>query len=307
MGKDVHILGHINGQLVHRRSANGGVTWTGPQVIASAAGNYPAMYGGLFAQGNTLHLITAAQDMAAGPRQLEYRKSADNGATWSSPVRITSSGTPIFRARIVANNSYVHVVGTAFPTSDAAVEYFRSSDGGATWQPGRSLATQLGQYGGGQTAAVDGSTVHVAYTDVPNSVGSGPTYYLRSTDNGASWSTPQMIGENTGSSSRQSRVQLAAADGRVFACWQREGGTRNRGRYSGGQSPLFDRCRPKRRPCPHRTEQHDALRRKAVTIARSPSENLRPKTRDWNLLETSAIGVGLSAQIGDVRTCGSPC
>jgi hypothetical protein len=223
----VHVVGHTGGQLVHRSSADQGLNWTAPKVIAPAAGNYPGMYGGLFALGDGVYLVTAVDDMAssatAGGRQLDFRRSLDNGLTWSLPVRITKPGQGVFRMRIAANAGYVHVVGGGAPTPEGSVLYFRSTNGGATWENPVVLASNLGAYGGGQTVAVDGASVHVAYTTAVNGVGAGPTSYIRSTDNGSTWSSPLSIGENSAESSRQARVQLAAADGYVFACWQREG------------------------------------------------------------------------------------
>jgi len=201
------------------------MTWTAPNTISAAGGNFPAMYGGFYAEGDNVYLITADDEMAssaaAGGRQLSFRKSTDNGSTWSAPVVITTGASPIFRARIVASMNYVHVAGVSNPTGNASYWYFRSTDGGATWSA-ETLATNLGTYGGGQTVAVDGATVHAAYTDATQSVGAGPTLYIRSTDNGATWSQPVAIGESSAASNRQARVQLSAADGRVFACWQRE-------------------------------------------------------------------------------------
>jgi hypothetical protein len=225
IGNRVHLVGHLGGQLVHRRSMDNGNTWTSPAVIAPAAGNFPGMYGGLAADGDNVYLITSDDDMASsasvGGRSLSFRKSVDDGATWSAPVQVTT--TPIFRARIVAKGSFVHVAGMGNPTLNPTYWYFRSTNGGMTWAA-TALATNLGTYGGGQTIAVDPmtGTLHTAYTDANGSIGAGPTWYRRSTDNGATWSPPLSIGENTTQSSRQARVQLAAADGRVFVCWQRE-------------------------------------------------------------------------------------
>lgn len=227
IGNRVHVVGHLNGQLVHRSSQDQGLTWSAPNVIASASGNYPGMYGGLFAQGDTVYLLTAPDDMAssatAGGRQLDFRRSIDNGVNWSSPVRITTPGQSVFRVRIAASGDYVHVAGAGDPLPDGSVLYFRSVNGGVSWDAPVVLASNLGEYGGGQTVAVDGATVHVAYTTAMNGVGGGPTSYIRSVDNGETWSSPVSIGEASMESSRQARVQIAAAGGRVFAIWQREG------------------------------------------------------------------------------------
>ena len=227
VGNQVHVVGHSGGQLVHRTSTDDGVSWSAAKVIAPAAGNVPGMYGGLYSEGDNVYLVTAPADMASsasvGGRQLDFRRSTSNGASWTSPIRITKPGQSVFRVRVAANGKYVHVVSAGAPTPEGSVLYFRSTDGGATWDTPVVLASNLGVYGGGQTVAVAGAVVHVAYTTAKNGAGGGPTSYLRSTDNGSTWSSPVLIGENSAESSRQARVQLAAASGYVFASWQREG------------------------------------------------------------------------------------
>jgi hypothetical protein len=71
--------------------------------------------------------------------------------------------------------------------------------------------------------AVDGATVHVCFGAklTPNSFG-GRSSYLRSIDNGQTWSEPVFIGEDSAESKVQARQQIGAADGHVFAIWQRE-------------------------------------------------------------------------------------
>jgi hypothetical protein len=71
--------------------------------------------------------------------------------------------------------------------------------------------------------AVDGTTVHVCFGAklTTNSFG-GRSSYMRSTDNGQSWSAPISIGEDSAESNVQARQQIGAADGHVFALWQRE-------------------------------------------------------------------------------------
>jgi len=64
--------------------------------------------------------------------------------------------------------------------------------------------------------------VHIPYTKARAGVGGGDTYYRRSIDNGATWSAPVIIGENSAESSRQARVQVVSDAGQVFVIWQRE-------------------------------------------------------------------------------------
>jgi MYXO-CTERM domain-containing protein len=222
VGNRLHAVGHLGGNLVHRSSGDDGATWSADTVIAPAAGNFPMQYGGLTAQGDGVYLITAAGDMGGAVQHLDFRRSLDNGATWSSPVRLTlASNQRARRANIVVSGNHVHVTGGAGNPNDVARYrwYFRSVNGGLDWDP--PYLVDDGE-GGDGWIAVDGSTVHIAYDRAPGG-GGGRTHYLRSTDSGATWTAPVFIGESSAQSALQARTRLAAAGGRVFVVWQREG------------------------------------------------------------------------------------
>ena len=222
VGNRVHVAGHNGSSLVHRSSQDNGATWSAPKVIAPAAGNYPMQYGGLCALGETVYLLTAAGDMGPSSQPLDFRKSANNGATWSSPIRITAPGQNLRRANIAAVNETVHVFGGQSGAGGygTGIYYFRSTNGGASWLPGSLLYAEADA---SARMAVDGTTVHVCFGAklTPNSFG-GRSSYMRSTDNGQTWSEPLFIGEDSAESNVQARQQIGAADGHVFAIWQRE-------------------------------------------------------------------------------------
>lgn len=218
----VHVAGHLGGNVVHRSSQDNGATWGAPTIIAPAAGNYPMQYGGLYAVGDNVYLITAAGDMGGTSQPLDFRRSTNNGATWTSPKRITAPGQEIRRANIVVVGDTVHVFGGQSGAGGygTGIYYFRSLDGGLNWLPGKLLYANADA---SARMAVEGTTVHVCFGAklTTNSFG-GRSSYMRSTDNGATWSDPVFIGEASAESSVQARQQIAAADGRVFAIWQRE-------------------------------------------------------------------------------------
>ena len=224
LGNRVHVVGHSGGNLVHRSSQDNGATWSAPATVAPASGNYPMQYGGLFAVGDAVYLLTAAGDMGAVSQPLDFRKSTNNGVTWTSPIRITQPGQEIRRANIVAEGNTVHVFGgQSAPNPNGygtGVFYFRSTNGGVNWENGVKLYAEADA---SARMSVDGTTVHVAFGAKlsTNSYG-GRTYSMRSTDNGTTWDAPVFIGENSAQSDVQARQQIAAADGRVFSMWQRE-------------------------------------------------------------------------------------
>src|SRR6266705_813828 len=150
--------------------------------------------------------------------------STNNGATWSNPVRITQPGQEIRRANIVAVGDTVHVFGGQSDPSPngygTGVFYFRSTNGGVNWDRGIRLFAEADA---SARMAVDGTNVHVSFGAkvFTNSYG-GRSTYMRSANNGTTWSQPVFIGENTVESDIQARQQIAAADGRVISMWQRE-------------------------------------------------------------------------------------
>lgn len=222
VGNRVHVVGHSGGNLTHRSSQDNGGTWSAPSTVAPASGNYPMQYGGLFAAGDTVYLLTAAGDMGPSSQPLDFRKSTNNGVTWSNPIRITRAGQEIRRANIAASGDTVHVFGGQSGAGGygTGIFYFRSTNGGANWEPGVRLYAEAD---GSARMAVEGSMVHVAFGVKlsTNSFG-GRTSYMRSTNSGAIWSQPVFIGENSAESDVQARQQIVAVDGRVVAIWQRE-------------------------------------------------------------------------------------
>lgn len=222
VGNRVHVVGHSGSNLVYRNSQDNGATWSAPKEIAAAASNYPMQYGGLYGVGDAVYLLTAAGDMGAVSQPLDFRKSTNNGASWTNPIRITALGQEIRRANIVAVRSTVHVFGGQSGAGGygTGIYYFRSTNGGASWEPGRMLYANADA---SARMAVDGTTVHVCFGAklTPNSFG-GRSSYMRSIDNGQTWSDPVFIGEDSAESKVQARQQIGAADGQVFAIWQRE-------------------------------------------------------------------------------------
>ncbi len=82
------------------------------------------------------------------------------------------------------------------PGSVSAVVASRSLDGGATWQPTQTLIRDVDQFFNDKPAiTADPVSVANVYAvwDRLTSVNTGPTYFTRSLDQGATWETPRPI------------------------------------------------------------------------------------------------------------------
>ncbi len=143
----------------------------------------------LIASGRMLHVVwTAAREADSS---IHYRRSTDQGATWSDDFRI--SPTPGFDSfpLLAQSGMTLHLVfQRKNGTPQAASYYKRSTDGGVTWESDVLLGSTKfwpGVAAAGSMVYVSLNTVH---EDEPrNSVVS----FRRSTDNGKTWEDPQLI------------------------------------------------------------------------------------------------------------------
>ncbi|MCX6285151.1 MAG: T9SS type A sorting domain-containing protein [Bacteroidetes bacterium] len=117
-----------------------------------------------------------------------YTMSADTGMTWTSPIPITNTGGNAWNPAIVVNGSSIHVVWREIDTLDnhRSSHYRHSLDGGNTWGPDVLLDSVIANW---PAVTVSGNTVYVA-NDIVTSQSPYNTeiFFLRSTDNGTTWS-----------------------------------------------------------------------------------------------------------------------
>jgi hypothetical protein len=172
--------------------------------------------------------------------------STDGGATWSSPVMVSTQSTFIRDVQItgdLAGSGTIYVAGMdegggGFPHMDTNL-LFKSTDGGSTWTntytgtpfPGPGV-TAVGYFaqifnanggywrheGWGEPAAIN-NFVHLVYDQ--HGTGSDPAdvYYIRSTDGGVTFGTPVKL--NTDSTTRpnwQPNLSVSPT-GTLFATW----------------------------------------------------------------------------------------
>ena len=171
--------------------------------------------------------------------------SDDAGATWSSPVMVSTQNVFIRNVQITGDdaNGDVFIAGMdegggGFPHNDTNYLY-KSIDGGVTWTntyvgtpfPGPGVCssgyfagmfTQNGCYwrheGWGEPAAHNG-IVHLVYDQ--HGAGSDPadSYYIRSTDGGVTFSTPFLLNTDGGTRPQWQPNLSVSPAGTLLATW----------------------------------------------------------------------------------------
>jgi len=185
---------------------------------------------------------------------------SDNGTTWSAPVVVNPgfirdvqiTGSPRGATRFEGANSTVFVAamdeGNGGSSTRQNVMY-KSLDGGKTWTsatlgarfnpvgdgvcPSNSYFEKVNpiwrHMGWGEPAVGPSGVVHYAYAGRGKKSGdNGDIYYVRSTDNGVTWSTPAILNTDKGGKNKVQWMPSVSSDenGKVTVAWyDRRGAT----------------------------------------------------------------------------------
>lgn len=141
---------------------------------------------------------------------------------------LTSSDKINENPAIVIVNRTVHVVWSTWVDNNiSTIEYRRSLDNGKTWADTVSL-TSNATNAVTPAIAASGSIVHVAWEDYRN--GNPEIYYIKSTDNGTSWETPQRLTYDDPTSTGIYDVNILSKGAQVYLAWKD---------YRSGSSEIF--------------------------------------------------------------------
>jgi hypothetical protein len=160
---------------------------------------------------NNIHVVYHENEGGTGNIDesiIWYVNSSDNGETWNTRIRIDNDPTNAPKPKIAVWEDKIHVIW--FEYGDNNIHYTRSLDNGNTWSIELVIAT--GCYkNGNYDIAVNGSYVHVSYTNIDFKIS-----YLRSEDNGMTWSTTNII---VPTKSGSSQLAMAVEKNNVHIVW----------------------------------------------------------------------------------------
>ena len=214
-----------------RRVPGGGVQ---PQVAVDA-------------RRGVVHLVYLSGD--PGHSDVEYVRSTDEGATWSSPIRVNSQpGSAIAIGTVrgahvaLGREGRVHVawMGTnraepKGPDGAAPMLYSRLGDDGKSFEPQRNvIASHPGLDGGGSIAADEQGNVYVAWhaPTVPKTGEQNRRVWVaRSTDDGRAFAPEVALSDLGTGACGCCGMRLFAAGGKVYALYRGAAEEVNRGMY----------------------------------------------------------------------------
>jgi len=167
-------------EVYYKRSADYGATWGNDERLSGdlANGSYNPC---IAADSGLVHVVW--WDTRTSPFEIYYKSSTDEGETWSEDIRLTDDTTGSYNMTVAARGGTVHVIwealyGTSF------IMYKSSTDAGATWSVDTALTVTPDYWSVSPCATMDGSDVHLIWTDFRDSE-YGEIYYKRKLAAGA--------------------------------------------------------------------------------------------------------------------------
>src|SRR6266446_2115908 len=210
------------------RSTDGGITFSAPmnlsETIISAFYSIPQI---AVAAGN----ISVVWESDTGNLGIWFRSSSDGGATFSEPKMLsTNTGGSIDPQIAVDKSGNINVVWEDDIAGHSDLSFRRSTDGGATFFPilnPKNLSNPHGSF----IASAHSPRIAVHLAGNINVVWEAPditpdTFFARSGDGGATFSTPPPKISNDLGSSSNARLALDA-NGNINVAWEDNTGNRD--------------------------------------------------------------------------------
>ena len=176
-------------------------------------------------EGDTLHACSAISgtnvyvawcDDTPGNDEIYFTMSANGGATWKSPQRLTFDAEYSMDGAVAASGANVYVVWEDMRTGNGEIYFRKSSDYGKSWHPIQRL-TYTSSRSWAPAIAVQGADIYVAWVDYTLTPGFAEIYLKKSPDGGATWQ-PSMRLSYTANESREPAI-AAGGGANVHVVW----------------------------------------------------------------------------------------
>jgi hypothetical protein len=201
-----------NDEIYFEKSVDGGDTWTTSKRLTWNTGS--SYYPTIAANGSKIYVVWF--DDTPGNDEIYFKKSVDEGDTWTTSKRITWDARYSRYPSIAVSASNIYVVWEEQALGYLEIYFKRSVDGGDTWTPGQRLTNTAGASYDPAIAA-DGLNVYVVWQRSTPLYGLPDIYFKKSYDGGSTWTTNKRLSWNQYPSECAS---VAVDSSNVYVIWQ---------------------------------------------------------------------------------------
>lgn len=217
-----------NIDILFARSTDGGITWdttinvsnnTDSSLVPYAAAADPDNNGidNVYVVWDQ-SIITTGENFTFNS-EVFVARSLDGGATFETPVNVTSNADFSESPYIAASGNKVYVVYSEEPESggNSTIFFTKSTDEGVTWTSPFNIS---GSQGNAHLpyVAVSGSNLYVVWHALnASSSETGSIFFAASSDDGASWSSPIIVSD---SGFAFPHIAVSVAGESVYVVWE---------------------------------------------------------------------------------------
>ncbi len=200
-------------EIFFKKSTDCGLNWGADTRITFDP--YNSLFPSVCANNNFIHVVWG-DTRTDNSGDIFYKRSTDNGITWSNDLRFTDTQNGNYYPSISISGTNVHVIWEDRRNGQSGEMYYRrSTDNGASWEnevrltnnPSNSWMPAL---------SVNGANIQIAWLD--HRTGSFEVYNKFSTDNGITWSTDTKV-TNGFSFTFYGSVSIFNKGNMVFLSW----------------------------------------------------------------------------------------
>lgn len=295
-GSVAHIVYTSGGNLIYRRSVNGGLSWGSQILLAHDAGSQKFNLAELSADGP--HVFVLYHSYQGTGEKFWLRRSVNGGKSWKAAQLIASAtGGDLGQAAIAVGGKYGYIYWT--DRANGAIEARQSADDGATWNgpftTGFTFVTNGGGAEGYVRAAASGARAYVAwiFKQGPDSSSGKGIVVRRTVNGGATWSNNLPLTPTTTVVQLQASFSLAASGKNLIASYTRKSAAVGIARSSDGGKSIHNANLP----------GTDAYQYHAVTLHGAAAKFVGQKYADNHLLERRSADGGATWSNGsDIAT-----
>jgi len=188
-------------EIYYKKSEDGGKTWTEDKRLTYNSSRKNNIYDiKIVAYKNNIYVVW--RDYRTGSSELFFKKSTDNGNTWSEDIRLTNDYSPSYHPSMAVSNKKIHIVWEDY-TETIKICYIRSNDNGNNWTEKKSIV-EIGK-SKHPCIIADDNTLHIVWEN--NRDGNWEIYYKKSEDGGKTWTEDKRL-TYTNSASIQPKIAI---------------------------------------------------------------------------------------------------
>lgn len=198
------------GEVFYKRSLDGGMTWD-TDMRLTADDNIFSGRATIVAWNNQVHIVW--MDRRDGNNELYYKRSTNNGNTWSDDQRLTTDNAISEYPSLALEFQTLHLVWNDDRNGNNEIYYKRSINGGLSWTADTRITNNAGD-SYKPSVAVSDTLVHVLWEDLRNST--SEIFYKNSRNSGNTWSNDMKLSN----SASDCYAPCVSANGTIaFATW----------------------------------------------------------------------------------------